>query len=138
MDELQQTRRGLQQDIQNCESEYAAARALAKITDGQIERLLRHTGRQIREGRGERLKDFIQQPIEKVEFDPISGGCRIEYATGIDRHNMTGDADEKLDLAGLAPMDTGHRNNDGVPRGSRTPAVDTKHFPVFSQLRRPY
>ena len=116
VDELQMARRALQQEIRDCEAEFTAARALARLTDGQIERVLRQTGRQVRDYHGERLKDLLQQLISKVEIDPTSGACRIEYAIGIDPDNMGEVVGGGPDLAGFEPMVIGHQKRVASPR----------------------
>ena len=125
VDELQQARRGLQQDIHGCEAEFVAARALASVTDGQIERVLRDTGHQVRDQQGERLKDLMRQLIGKIEIHPTSGECRIEYMIGIDSNNLGDMAGKESDPLGFEPMVIGNRNRMASPRGRGPNPVET-------------
>ena len=76
---------------------------LSGITDRQIEILLGDTARRILACERERLKDFLQQLVERIEFDAHSGACSIQYAIGIDWRSMQpGDRGESMGPASMA------------------------------------
>mgnify|MGYP006286655427 CR=1 FL=1 len=84
---LERDRAVLLQEVQRLEDENAPAMALARVTEADLRRALQTAAAYVAALDRERLKDLLQQLIERIELDPATWERVVRYRVGLAERN---------------------------------------------------
>ena len=87
IDELEQQRKTLLEEIARLEKENGFNAQLAHITEPSVRQVLNGVVAEMRSMDREALKDMLGSLAEKVVLDPVGLSCRIHYRIGIEGRN---------------------------------------------------
>jgi hypothetical protein len=87
IDELEQQRKTLLEEIARLEKENGFNAQLAHITEPSVRQVLNGVVAEMRSMDHEALKDMLGSLAEKVVLDPVGLSCRIHYRIGIEGRN---------------------------------------------------
>jgi site-specific DNA recombinase len=87
IDELEQQRKAVLEELARLEKESGLNSQLAEITEPMVKQLLRGVVEEIQAMDREGLKDMLASLADKVVLDPANLACRIHYRIGIEGRN---------------------------------------------------
>ena len=87
VEELEQQRKQLADEIARLEKEQGLTTRLAAITEPAVKQLLRGVVQEMRAMQREALKDMLASLTEKIVLDPLTLQCQIHYRIGIEGRN---------------------------------------------------